>query len=90
MASQAEAVQTHLSGMSHEAKLQWLAAHGSLEFVPSPVPGYRDVSLMNAAAGLVVAGQAKSLKQGVEQAAKSIDSGAAKARLDKLVQVSNA
>jgi anthranilate phosphoribosyltransferase len=50
---------------------------------------FRDVSLMNAAAGLVVAGQAKTLKQGVEQAAKSIDTGAAKARLDKLVQVSN-
>jgi anthranilate phosphoribosyltransferase len=50
---------------------------------------FRDVSLMNAAAGLVVAGQAKTLKQGVEQAAQSIDTGAAKARLDKLVQVSN-
>ncbi len=36
--------------------------------------------------GLVVAGHAKDLKQGVEQAAKSIDSGAAKARLDRLVQ----
>jgi anthranilate phosphoribosyltransferase len=50
---------------------------------------FRDVSLMNAAAGLVVAGQAKTLKQGVEQAAQSIDTGAAKARLDMLVQVSN-
>ena len=46
--------------------------------------------VLNAAAGLVVAGRAKDLKQGVEQAAKSIDSGAAKARLDRLVQVSNA
>ena len=35
--------------------------------------------------GLVVAGRAKDLKQGVELAAKSIDSGAAKARLDRLV-----
>ncbi|MBX9777947.1 MAG: anthranilate phosphoribosyltransferase [Xanthobacteraceae bacterium] len=50
---------------------------------------FRDVALMNAAAGLVVAGVAKTLKQGVEQATKSIDTGAAKARLDKLVQVSN-
>jgi anthranilate phosphoribosyltransferase len=50
---------------------------------------FRDVALLNAAAGLVVAGEAKTLKQGVEQAAKSIDTGAAKARLDKLVQVSN-
>ena len=51
---------------------------------------FRDVAILNAAAGLVVAGQAKDLKQGAEQAAKSIDSGAAKARLDQLVQVSNA
>ncbi len=43
MASQAEAVQAHLSGLPHDAKLQWLAAHGSLDFVPTPVPGYRDV-----------------------------------------------
>lgn len=51
---------------------------------------FRDVALLNAAAGLVVAGTAKDLKQGVVAAAKSIDSGAAKARLDRLVQVSNA
>ena len=51
---------------------------------------FRDVAILNAAAGLVVAGRAKNLKQGVEQAAKSINSGAAKARLDRLVQVSNA
>jgi anthranilate phosphoribosyltransferase len=50
---------------------------------------FRDVALLNAAAGLVVAGQAKNLKQGVEQAAKSVDSGAAKTCLDRLVQVSN-
>jgi anthranilate phosphoribosyltransferase len=51
---------------------------------------FRDVSIMNAAAGLVVGGHAKDLKQGAEQAAQSIDSGAAKARLDLLVKVSNA
>ena len=51
---------------------------------------FRDVAILNAAAGLVVAGSTNDLKQGVEQAAKSIDSGAAKARLDRLVQVSNA
>jgi len=50
---------------------------------------FRDVALLNAAAGLVVAGRAKDLKQGVEQAAKSVDSGAAKACLDRLVQISN-
>ncbi len=46
---------------------------------------FRDVALLNAAAGLVVAGRAKDLKQGVALAAKSIDSGEAKARLDRLV-----
>jgi anthranilate phosphoribosyltransferase len=45
---------------------------------------------MNAAAGLVVGGHANDIKQGVEQAAAAIDSGAAKARLDLLVKVSNA
>jgi len=51
---------------------------------------FRDVAILNAAAGLVVAGRARDLKQGAEQAAQSIDSGAAKDRLDRLVQVSNA
>jgi anthranilate phosphoribosyltransferase len=50
---------------------------------------FRDVALLNAAAGLVVAGRANTLKDGVKQAAASIDSGAAKARLDLLVKVSN-
>ncbi len=51
---------------------------------------FRDVALLNAAAALVVAGKAKDLKDGVALAAKSIDSGAAKDRLDKLIAVSNA
>jgi anthranilate phosphoribosyltransferase len=38
---------------------------------------YRDIVLLNAAAGLIVAGRATSLKQGVDIAAKAIDSGAA-------------
>jgi anthranilate phosphoribosyltransferase len=54
-------------------------------------PGaYRDVAILNAAASLVVAGKANALVDGVKLAAKSVDSGSAKARLDKLVQVSNA
>ena len=51
---------------------------------------YRDVAILNAAAGLVVAGRAKELKQGVALAAKSIDSGEAEGRLDRLIAVSNA
>jgi anthranilate phosphoribosyltransferase len=50
---------------------------------------YRDVVLLNAAAALVVAGRADTLQLGVELAALAIDSGQAKATLDKLVAVSN-
>ncbi len=49
----------------------------------------RDVILLNAAAALVAAGLALDLKAGVEQAAESIDSGAALERLQTLVKVSN-
>lgn len=50
---------------------------------------YRDTVLMNAGAGLVVAGVADDLSQGVQRAAEAIDSGAAMARLDHLIEVSN-
>ena len=51
---------------------------------------FRDVALLNAAAALVVAGKAKDLKEGVALATKSLDSGEAEGRLDRLVAVSNA
>jgi anthranilate phosphoribosyltransferase len=51
---------------------------------------FRDIAVFNAAAALVVAGTAKDLKEGVAQAHKSLDSGAAAARLETLVAVSNA
>jgi anthranilate phosphoribosyltransferase len=54
-------------------------------------PGaYRDVAVMNAAATLVVAGAAKDLKDGAEQAGKALSSGAARSRLERLIAVSNA
>jgi len=46
----------------------------------------RDAVLLNAAAGLFVAGRASSLQEGWEMAAKVIDSGAASAKLDSLAQ----
>ncbi len=53
-------------------------------------PGaYQDVAVMNAAATLVVAGAAEDLKEGAALARKSLSSGAARARLDRLVAVSN-
>ncbi|KND20538.1 anthranilate phosphoribosyltransferase [Pannonibacter phragmitetus] len=50
---------------------------------------YRDVVLFNAAASLIVAGKAADLKDGVAQAARSIDTGDALDRLERLVAVSN-
>lgn len=51
---------------------------------------YRDAVLLNAAAALVVAEAAPDLKTGVELAAQSIDSGAAKARIIALAQATQA
>jgi len=50
---------------------------------------YRDTVLMNAGAGLVIAGKAASLKAGMDAAAAAIDAGKALAVLDRLVKVSN-
>ena len=47
---------------------------------------YRDAVLLNAAAALVVADKAPDLKAGVELAAQSIDSGAAKGKITALAQ----
>ncbi len=53
-------------------------------------PGaYRDTVLMNAGAGLVVAGKTDDLGKAIELAADSIDSRAARRVLDQLVAVSN-
>lgn len=52
-------------------------------------PGaYRDTVLLNTAATLVVADHASSLRDGAEQAQQAIDSGAARARLDQWVSLS--
>lgn len=50
---------------------------------------FREVAVLNAAAALVVAGKADSLKEGVDLAARSIDSGEAEGRLDRLISVAN-
>jgi len=51
---------------------------------------YREVAAFNAAAALVVAGRADSLREGVELALNSIDSGEAEGRLERLIAISNA
>ncbi|MGF1552490.1 MAG: anthranilate phosphoribosyltransferase [Paracoccaceae bacterium] len=51
---------------------------------------YRDAALLNAAAALVVAGRAGDLGEGATLAARSIDTGAAKAKLAALREVTTA
>jgi anthranilate phosphoribosyltransferase len=50
---------------------------------------YRNAVVLNAAAGLLIAGKAADLKEGAALAEKAIDSGDAYALLRKLVEVSN-
>ena len=47
---------------------------------------YRDTVLLNAGAGLVVAGRAANIQEGIALAAQSIDSGAAQSALDALIR----
>jgi anthranilate phosphoribosyltransferase len=51
---------------------------------------YRDCAAFNAAAALVVGGAARDLPEGMELAFRSIDSGEAARRLDRLIAMSNA
>jgi len=57
-----------------------------LDGTPSPK---RDVVLMNAAAALVAAGRAETIHHAIPAAAESIGSGAAKAKLEALVEFTN-
>lgn len=54
-----------------------------LEGAPGPC---RDVVVLNAAAALVAAGSAEDVREGVSLAEKSLDSGAARSKLDALVR----
>jgi len=69
-----------------DADANAIALQSVLDGKPSP---FRDVALLNAAAALIVAGRAKNLKEGVALGTKSLDSGAAAARLKQLIAVSN-
>jgi anthranilate phosphoribosyltransferase len=50
---------------------------------------FRDAVVLNAAAALVVAGRTRHLREGAEAAAAAIDSGRARAALDRLVEITN-
>ncbi|RVI05410.1 anthranilate phosphoribosyltransferase [Sinorhizobium meliloti] len=51
---------------------------------------YRDISLANAAASLMIAGRAGDLSEGMALARQSLSSGGAKVALQRLITVSNA
>jgi anthranilate phosphoribosyltransferase len=72
-----------LRGGDREQNAQIIRA--LLEGEPGP---RRDIVLMNAAAALVAGGRARDLKDGVGLAAQSIDSGAARDKLQALVALS--
>jgi anthranilate phosphoribosyltransferase len=48
----------------------------------------RDVVLLNAGASLFVGGRAASVREGIERAAQAIDSGAARTKLDAMIEAS--
>ncbi len=50
---------------------------------------YRDIVLLNAAAGFVVAGQSTGLKEGLHRARSALDAGKAMAALEGLVRITN-
>jgi len=68
-----------------DAPTNALALSAVLDGHPGP---YRDIVLLNAAAALMVAGKARSLKEGVALAARSIESGAARHKLQRLIGIS--
>lgn len=53
---------------------------------PGPI---RDIVLLNTAAALIVAGRTDNLKDGVAIAAEAIDSGSARATLNKLIKITS-
>lgn len=64
-----------------------VALRAVLEGAKNP---YRDIAVLNAAGALVVAGKAADIRHGIILANDALDSGAALARLDRLIAVSRA
>ena len=72
-----EAIETAEIGVA--AGVDWLEAGTPL----------RDIAVLNAAAALIVAGQAVNLADGAALAAHAIESGAARKALERLVAITN-
>ncbi len=50
---------------------------------------YRDIAMLNAAIALVVAERATNIREGVTLAARALDTGTARDKLDALIGASN-
>jgi anthranilate phosphoribosyltransferase len=61
----------------------------TLEVLKGQKGSRRDITLLNAAAGLVASGKATDLKEGIRLAAESIDSGAALKKVEQLKAFTN-
>ncbi len=67
-------------------------AHNALaltELLAGQRSDYRDIVRLNSGAALMIAGIADDIAQGIDMAQNSIDSGKARAALDRLIEVSN-
>ncbi len=70
----------------NDANTNAQAMRAMLDGEPGP---FRDIVLYNAAGALIVAGVAEGLRDGVALGAEAIDSGKARAVLDRLVEITN-
>ena len=64
-------------------------AHALRQLLAGKPGPYRDIVVLNTAAALVVAGDAGNLGQGADMAREAIDTGAAAAKLQALVRLTN-
>ena len=71
--------------MARDARTNARIIERILDAEPGPA---RDVVLLNAGAALFIAGEAKSIQEGIERASRAVDEGAARQTLDQLVELS--
>ena len=71
---------------AHDIEENLRIAKGVLQGEKGPK---RDIVLLNAGFGMLAAGKAKDVKEGIKLAAQSIDSGKASEKLKKLISITN-
>ena len=60
-----------------------------LKLLDGEKSAYRDSVILNSAAAILISGKTSNLLDGAELASESIDSGAAKFKLDSLIKATN-